>query len=32
MDAYQFLVMIAAHTERHVAQIQEVKATANYPK
>lgn len=32
MDAYQFLLMIAAHTERHVAQIQEVKGSPNYPK
>jgi hypothetical protein len=31
-DAYQFIVMLAGHTERHVAQIAEVKAEPNYPK
>ena len=31
MDAYQLLLMIAGHTNRHVAQINEVKATAGYP-
>jgi len=32
MDAYQFLLLIAAHTNRHVQQINEVKANPNYPK
>jgi len=32
MDAYQYLLLVAGHTERHVAQIQEVKANPNYPK
>jgi hypothetical protein len=32
MDAYQSLLMIAAHTERHVAQINEVKADPKFPK
>ncbi|MGH9714527.1 MAG: DinB family protein [Candidatus Acidiferrales bacterium] len=32
MDAYQFLVLMAAHTLRHTAQIEEVKASAGYPK
>lgn len=32
MDAYQILVLMAAHTLRHTAQIQEVKASAGYPK
>ena len=32
MDAYQFLLMMAAHTERHTQQIQEAKASAGYPK
>jgi len=32
MDAYQFLLMLAAHTDRHVAQINEVKAAAGFPK
>jgi len=31
-DAYQWLLVIAGHTERHVAQINEVKAGPNYPK
>lgn len=32
MDAYQSLLMISAHTERHVAQINEVKADPKFPK
>jgi uncharacterized damage-inducible protein DinB len=32
LDAYQWLLVIAAHTERHVLQIEEVKAAAKYPK
>lgn len=31
MDAYLVLLGIAAHTERHVAQIAEVKAAAGFP-
>lgn len=31
-DAYQMLLLLAAHTDRHVAQINEVKAAAGYPK
>jgi hypothetical protein len=31
-DAYQMLLGIAAHTERHVAQLNEVKAASGYPK
>jgi hypothetical protein len=31
MDAYQWILLIAAHTERHVQQIQEVKAAPGYP-
>lgn len=31
-DAYQFLLMAAGHTERHVAQIEEVKADPRFPK
>jgi hypothetical protein len=31
-DAYQILLMIAGHGNRHVAQINEVKAAAGYPK
>jgi hypothetical protein len=32
MDAYQFLLVIAGHTGRHVQQIQEVKASPGFPK
>lgn len=32
MDAYQYLLALAGHAERHVAQITEVKAAAGYPK
>jgi DinB superfamily len=32
MDAYEFILLIAAHSERHTKQILEVKADPNYPK
>jgi uncharacterized damage-inducible protein DinB len=32
LDAYQWLLQIAGHTERHVAQINEVKADPRFPK
>lgn len=32
LDAYQGLLFIAGHTERHVLQMEEVKANANFPK
>jgi hypothetical protein len=32
VDAYQVLLAVAAHTERHLAQAAEVKASPNYPK
>jgi hypothetical protein len=32
MDAYQFLILIAAHAGRHTLQIREVEANAGYPK
>jgi len=32
IDAYQWLLFLAAHSERHTAQILEVKAEANFPK
>jgi DinB superfamily len=32
MDAYQWLLFLCAHTERHLAQIREVKANAGFPK
>jgi hypothetical protein len=31
-DAYQFLLTIAAHTSRHLAQVEEVKAEGNFPR
>ena len=32
MDGYEGILMIAAHTDRHVKQILEVKADPNFPK
>jgi hypothetical protein len=32
LDAYQWLLFISAHTERHTKQIEEVKADPNFPK
>ena len=32
VDAYQWLLFIGAHTERHLAQLKEVKAHAQFPK
>lgn len=32
IDAYQILLFMSAHTERHILQIEEVKANANFPK
>lgn len=32
MDGYQWLLLISAHSARHTAQIEEVKADANFPK
>jgi DinB superfamily len=31
-DAYEFVLLIAAHSERHTNQIKEVKTDPNYPK
>jgi uncharacterized damage-inducible protein DinB len=31
-DAYQILLLISGHTQRHVAQIDEVKADPHYPR
>ena len=31
-DAYQWLLFLGAHTERHLAQIKEVKSHAEFPK
>ena len=32
LDAYQWILLISAHTQRHVKQIQEVKSLPGYPK
>jgi hypothetical protein len=32
LDGYQFVLLIAAHSERHTKQILEVKADASFPK
>ena len=32
LDAYQWMLLIAGHTNRHVQQINEVKANPNFPK
>ena len=32
LDAYQWLLFISAHTERHTKQIEEVKADPRFPK
>jgi hypothetical protein len=32
LDAYEWVLFIAAHSERHTKQIHEVKADPNFPK
>ncbi len=32
LDAYQVFIMLAAHLERHIAQIEEIRADKNFPK
>lgn len=32
LDAYQYFILIAGHADRHVAQINEVKADPKYPR
>ncbi len=32
LDAYQWVLLISAHSQRHTAQIEEVKAHPNFPK
>ncbi len=32
LDGYEFVLFIAAHSERHTKQINEVKADPNFPK
>jgi hypothetical protein len=31
LDAYQGVLAVAAHAERHLKQIQEVKSSSGYP-
>ena len=32
MDVYQWLLMISSHSQRHILQIREIKAAAEFPK
>jgi len=32
MQLYQWVLMISTHAQRHILQIREIKAHANYPK
>ncbi len=32
LDAYEFVLLVAAHSERHTKQINEVKADPSFPK
>jgi hypothetical protein len=32
VDAYQWILEISAHTQRHILQIREIKANPNFPK
>jgi hypothetical protein len=32
IDVYQWFLMISTHAQRHILQIREIKAHANYPK
>ena len=32
LDAYQFILLMSAHTQRHTAQLNEVKQAAGFPK
>ena len=32
MDVYQWVLMISSHSQRHILQIREVKASAGYPR
>ena len=32
VDLYEFLIFIAAHSERHTLQVEEVMANPNFPK
>jgi hypothetical protein len=32
MSVYQWFLMISSHSQRHILQIREIKAQANYPR
>jgi len=32
LDGYEFVLLIAAHSERHTKQINEVKVDPNFPR
>jgi len=32
IDLYQSILLISAHAQRHILQIEEIKASANFPK
>jgi hypothetical protein len=32
MDVYQWFLMISSHSQRHVLQIREIKASPGYPR
>ncbi len=32
LDGYQWILLLSAHSQRHIAQLNEVKANANFPK
>ena len=32
LDGYQWILLLSAHSQRHTAQLNEVKANANFPK
>jgi hypothetical protein len=32
MDVYQWFLMISSHSQRHILQIREIKASAGFPK
>jgi hypothetical protein len=32
MDGYQWILLLSSHSQRHTAQLNEVKANPNFPK
>jgi hypothetical protein len=32
LDTYQWILLLSAHSQRHTAQLNEVKANPNFPK